>query len=134
MENSKLKCVLLIDDDAPTNFFNKLIIERAHVARNIETAQSVKQALQLLEHPKQEACESPDLILLDINMPGLNGWDFLEAYRDLHKEGPVIIMLTTSVNPDDEVRAKKIDEVSGFRQKPLTMEVLDEIIEQHFIK
>ncbi|TND10557.1 MAG: response regulator with CheY-like receiver, AAA-type ATPase, and DNA-binding domain [Bacteroidetes bacterium] len=135
MRANKLKCVLLVDDDGPTNYLNRFILEQTEITSNIETAQSVNQALDLLDCPLQADCKVPDLIFLDINMPGLTGWDFIEAYREKKarkKNQSVIIMLTTSANPDDEMRAKTTACISGFCQKPLTMEVIDEIMEQHF--
>ena len=77
----------------------------------------------------------PDLIFLDINMPGMNGWEFLEEYNKLDKEiqsRVMVIMLTTSDNPDDSMRAKTWGFVSDYITKPLTKERLKDIIDAHF--
>lgn len=126
----KLRSILLIDDDEPTNFFSSLIIEDADCAENIQVAESGQTALGLLN---DDHIPSPDLIFLDINMPAMDGWEFLERYRQLPK-GPQskIIMLTTSLNPDDREKASKIKEVSGFETKPLTPEIIDRVLLKHF--
>ena len=133
---SKLNCVLLVDDDEPTNFFNKMILEEFNCAENIEVADSGQDALNYLENAVDENdTSSPDLIFLDINMPAMNGWDFLERYSNLdkkHKANVVIVMLTTSLNPDDCAKANSIPDVSGFETKPLTAEKLQAILKKYF--
>lgn len=133
----KLNCVLLIDDDEPTNFLNQLVIEGSGYAEQIKTVQSGEEALDYLSNScrtdKTNPC--PDLIFLDINMPAMNGWEFLEKYRKLDEEqkGKVmIIMLTTSLFPEDKTHAAEIPEISGFENKPLTPEKLDRIIFEFF--
>jgi CheY-like chemotaxis protein len=127
----KLNTIMLIDDDEPTNFLSKMLIEEAHCAEHIQVADSGRMAHELLSNCNT----SPDLIFLDINMPAMNGWEFLEKYRQLDKgkQGKiVIIMLTTSLNPDDKVKAGKIPEISGFENKPLSSELIDRVIKKYF--
>jgi CheY-like chemotaxis protein len=127
----QLNCILLIDDDEPTNFLNKLTLEQAGCTRQIRVAQSGQEALNYL----QEAPIRPDLIFLDINMPAMDGWEFLERYRslpDARKADIVLIMLTTSLNPDDEIRTRAIPEVSGFENKPLSQEQLNNLLKKYF--
>jgi len=128
----KLKSVMLIDDDEPTNFFSSLLIEDANCAENIHIAESGQRALGLL---KDHSIPPPDLIFLDINMPAMDGWEFLERYKQLPKEHQgkiVIIMLTTSLNPDDREKASHIKEISGFETKPLTPELIDQVLMKYF--
>lgn len=132
----KLNCILLVDDDEPTNFLNKMILEDVNCAKTIEVAESGRSALTYLEKASQKGNHSsPDLIFLDINMPAMNGWEFLEQYSSLkqrHKANVVIVMLTTSLNPDDRAKASKIPDVSGFETKPLTPEKLQSILKRYF--
>jgi len=128
----KLNTIMLIDDDEPTNFLSKMLIEEAHCAEHIQVADSGKMALDYLS----KCNNSPDLIFLDINMPAMNGWEFLDKYRELDKvkQGKiVIIMLTTSLNPDDKVKAGQMPEISGFENKPLSPELIDRVLKKYFI-
>jgi CheY-like chemotaxis protein len=133
----KIKTVLLIDDDEPTTFINKKIIQSSGLIDTIHTANSGQEALNFLTHTNNQVNETliPDLILLDINMPAMDGWEFLTEYKRLKntaKKAIVIVMLTTSLNPDDEIKAKDIKEVYGFKNKPLTKQMLEEIVIKYF--
>lgn len=136
----KLNCILFIDDDEPTNFISKMLIEESNCTEHVEIAQSGQAALNYLlnnEHVggnnKNFPC--PDLIFLDINMPAMNGWEFLDKYNELdqqHKGKVITVMLTTSLNPDDRTRANENPAISSFETKPLTQEKLDRILKEYF--
>ena len=134
----KLNCVLVIDDDEPTNFFTRMIIEESGCTNHIKVMQSGQEALDYLVKSKQAGSDagsypSPDLILLDINMPAMDGWEFLDEYKKLNVENRIIVvMLTTSLFPEDKLRAEKIPEISGFENKPLTEEKLTAVLEKYF--
>jgi CheY-like chemotaxis protein len=132
----QLNCILLIDDDEPTNFLNKLTLEQAGCTRQIRVAPGGQAALDYLRGDPAEF-QMPDLIFLDINMPAMDGWEFLEKYRELPQEkkaDTVLIMLTTSLNPDDEKRTLAIPEVSGFEHKPLNQARLERLLNRYFGK
>lgn len=136
----KLSCVLLIDDDEPTNFLNKMILEEAGCAEVVQVVSSGKLALQYLSNSGEfksgrQKFPNPDLIFLDINMPAMDGWEFLEHYKSLpedQKGNIVMVMLTTSLNPEDESKAHIDNGIAGFKSKPLTRKMLDEILEKYF--
>jgi CheY-like chemotaxis protein len=135
----KLDCILLIDDDEPTNFLNKMIIEETGCVKEVKVTQSAREALDYLSGKQQTAVDGkppmPELILLDINMPAMDGWEFLERYDKLspeQKASIIVVMLTTSFNPEDELKASRINYISSFRNKPLTQEIILGILEKHF--
>ena len=135
----KLNCILLIDDDEPTNFLSRLLLEEADCTNHIQVEQDGFSALEYLTRSENGDGDlrypCPDLIFLDINMPAMNGWEFLDEYSRLenhHKGNVVMVMLTTSLNPDDRTKADEIPDVSGFETKPLTQEKLDYILKRYF--
>lgn len=130
---------MLIDDDEPTNFLNKMLIEETGVAHEVRVAQSAREALDYLSGKQPGATgdtpPAPDLIFLDINMPAMDGWEFLEHYDRLspqQKASIIVVMLTTSFNPEDENKAKTISYISSYQNKPLTGEVIHDILKEHF--
>jgi len=135
----KLSCILLIDDDEPTNFLNQMTLEQADCAEYVQVVQSGQDALDFLMHKGKYAnapdYPHPDLIFLDINMPAMDGWEFLDKYRRLpsaQKASIVMIMLTTSLNPDDEEKARAIPEINGFENKPLRTDRLKDVLKTFF--
>jgi CheY-like chemotaxis protein len=131
-----LSSVLLVDDDSTTNFLNKLLLTRMAVAEQVLVAENGEQALRTLVQTctgaEQEAC--PQLILLDMNMPVLNGLAFLEAYVHLplaQQQAIVIVMLTTSLHPVDLARAQELP-IAGFLNKPLTQAKVATLLAEHF--
>ena len=133
--NKKLKSILLIDDNPDDNFFHERVIKKNYPDVNVIAIQTGKEALEYLKLRKDHEDLHPDLIFLDINMPGMNGWEFLEEHKKLAKEfqsKAIIVMLTTSDNPDDKMKAKVMNVASDFKTKPLTKEMLAEIIDKYF--
>lgn len=129
----QLNCVLLIDDNEDDNFYHELVLRETGITKQIHVSETALKALKFLE----TTSTVPELIFLDINMPKLNGWEFLDRYRQLDAERKarvVIIMLTTSTNPADKKRADAIPEVNGFECKPLTHEMVNNIAEKFFFK
>jgi CheY-like chemotaxis protein len=125
---------MLIDDNPHDNFFHERAIRMVDTESTVIVKENGIQALEYLKSSKGTA--PADLIFLDINMPGMNGWEFLQQYVQLDKElqnGIIVIMLTTSDNPDDQEKAHQLDFVSDFITKPLTQEAMQKIIDKHFI-
>ncbi len=124
--------IMLIDDDPADNDYHKIIIEDAKVAESVEVFRDPEEALAKL---KSGQTSVPELILLDINMPGMNGFQFMDEYAklgDQHQGTAIVVMLTVSRNPDDELRGRKSPYLSGFIHKPLTGEVLRDLLKEHF--
>lgn len=123
---------MLVDDDEDDNFFHEMEIKNNHLASAVVVEDSGRKALEYLKSEKEPHC---DLIFLDINMPGMSGWEFLDEYNKLDSElqgRAMIFMLSTSENPADAERAKNWSFVSDYITKPLTREVIEGIIARHF--
>ena len=104
----KVNCILLIDDNEADNVFHKIRITKADVTNHIEVATSGNAALDYIkkagEPGQAETNPKPDIIFLDINMPGMNGFEFLEEYKKLDerlKSKVIIVMLTNSLGSTD---------------------------------
>ncbi|HLN71739.1 MAG TPA: response regulator [Prolixibacteraceae bacterium] len=135
-----INCILLVDDDESDNFFHTLTIQEAEFCNQIKVATDGRYALDyMLKALNAETASEypmPDIIFLDINMPRMDGFDFLDEYLLLDEtktSGIVIIMLTTSLNPYDMERAMNYKVVRDYRNKPLTAEMLQEIIDKYFL-
>lgn len=125
----KLNCILLVDDDEITNFINLNLLEDMQIASKVEITSNGKEAIQFLENNCMES-SCPELILLDINMPMMDGFEFLEHFQKLNLKNKNItkmVALTTSNNPKD---IKKLQEygVASLISKPLTKEKLENLI------
>mgnify|MGYP002781134931 CR=1 FL=1 len=132
---SKLPCILLVDDDPITNFLNRKLLERLAVAEQILVAPNGREALDvLLAQCGQQHAGPPVLVLLDVNMPVMNGFQFLEAYQQLppaQQCALVVVMLTTSVSPRDQQRIHELP-VAAYLSKPLTQQQVEQVVQQHF--
>ena len=125
---------MLVDDNPDDNFFHEREIKQNNPDNIVITQNTAAKALEYLKSTSAEH-PHPDLIFLDINMPRMNGWEFLEEYNRLDEKlrsRALIIMLTTSENPDDLAKAKGWGFVADYRSKPLTEKMMEEIINKYF--
>lgn len=105
------------------------------ITDNIHMCYSGEDALSYLKSELDGNHPQPTLIFLDINMPGMNGWEFIEAYEKLEvaQQGEIILtMLSNSIDERDRMKANGFKTVQGYYSKPLSEEYLTEIIEKHF--
>ena len=117
------KSILLIDDDEATNYLHKFYINEWEITEKIYVAVNGKEAIDFLQTNESFKNEKPSLILLDINMPVMNGFEFMEAYGELEDElkaSTVVVMLTTSLHPKDLERADTFSDLKAYINKPLT--------------
>ncbi|WP_051583796.1 response regulator [Dokdonia sp. PRO95] len=123
--------VLLIDDDKAVNFFNQHVVIKHNSFEHIKTVQSGQEGLAFLSKVKLGEAPKPDLIFLDINMPAMNGWEFLDEYEkmcsDFRKDIKVII-LSSSSNPEHVNKTIQNYKVIDFINKPLSFDILDNVL------
>jgi CheY-like chemotaxis protein len=128
----KLNCIMLIDDNADDNFYHEREIKKSNSKNIVIVNDSGEKALGYLRENKDP---HSDLIFLDINMPGMNGWDFLREYNNLSEElkgQAIVIMLTTSDNEDDRSKAIEFPAVCAYITKPLTRDKINKIRHDFF--
>lgn len=112
--------IVLVDDEHVSIFITKKIVEREELADEIHAFELPEEALRYVQESLPN--HVPDVILLDLNMPGLSGWAFLEALQPYEAQllGQCFVyVLTSSLDPIDTIRASEFPLVSGLIHKPL---------------
>ncbi|MBV9960921.1 MAG: response regulator [Parafilimonas sp.] len=123
--------VLLIDDDTIYQFVSCKTLEATGHANKIKVCSNGEEACRFLEENMYNTNELPDVILLDVNMPVMNGWQFLDAYQSL-KANLVkeiqIFLVTSSMNDQDKEYSKRYNCVQDYIVKPLVREKISDIL------
>ena len=129
--NIKINSALLVDDNKATNYIHSKYIAQSNLIEEAVTFQAGAKAIEYLTN----AAQMPELIFLDINMPTMDAWEFLEELKLLPttKLDSVIILLTTTISPEDEERMKAYPEVKKkIMFKPLNTEVIKKVVAEFF--
>lgn len=122
--------LLIIDDDSISSFINTRVAQTSALFKQITSVHNGKDALEFFEGVRRGETPTPHMILLDLNMPLLNGFDFIEALRNLEfpkKENVGIVILTSSEQADDLEQARKLG-IEHYLVKPLTVNDLQRTI------
>lgn len=130
----QLDTILLIDDDPAINFLHKHVIKKEGVAKEIIAHQSAEEALEYLKENAKNGYHYPELIFLDINMPGMDGWEFIEEYEKLDntlEQSKIVVMLSTSTDPKDQKKAEFKQVINQFLNKPLKAADIQYILEHN---
>ncbi len=127
--NSRYKNIVLIDDDAINNLLNRQFLSFVLPSSTINTFHDARLLMRYLEEGK---IARPDLILLDINMPEMDGWEFLFHLERINCKADVMI-LSSSLHWDDMSKAKEYEQVKCYIEKPLTEDKIEKyLIQQNF--
>ncbi len=123
--------IMLVDDDEINNFITVKLIRKAYPDSVITTYLNGRLAIDKIKNILEYNPENiPDYILLDINMPVMNGWEFLEEYKVLNLDPDkkiTIYILSSSVFSNDVDKAKSYESVANFISKPLNLEAIKEV-------
>ncbi|AOC95723.1 MULTISPECIES: response regulator [Flavobacterium] len=126
-----LEQILCIDDDPITLMLCKKVVSKSSFSHEVVTAQNGEEALHhfnVLKYTNDKARKRPELIFLDLNMPIMGGWEFLDHftspdYREFNMV-PVIV-LSSTIDPEDLAKAKKYPIIVDFLSKPITQPMLE---------
>ena len=119
--------VFIIDDDSIHQRIAQIMIEKHRLFDEYRSYTEAEQALNYLRTNHADSTALPDVILLDLNMPVVDGWDFLEVFETFYKklEKQIrIFIVTSSVDEKDKLRAQEYSTVKGFISKPLSPDII----------
>ncbi len=127
-----LNKIILVDDNAATNFIHKKFLEKAQGSREVVSFQMGQNAIDYLSD-----CDNtiPELLFVDINMPTMDAWEFLEHFKTIErpeKDKAKIILLTTSLSPQDEIKITERTEVENVMTKPLDVASIQGVLKRYF--
>lgn len=127
MNNFKL--LIFVDDDLASNYYHEYILKDSEIVDETKSFISSIDALKYLQNTISDATKKlPDLIFLDLNIPEINGWDFVKEFVKIDlKKHPKIVLLSNSSNPKDKLAAENCNEVLELINKPLTIEYLESL-------
>ena len=131
----KCNCILLVDDDDISNFINQRVVLNCNIADYVHVVKNVLEALAFIRkqcNQSNDTPKCPDVVLLDVKMPIMDGFEFLLEFETTEKhliDIIKIILLTSSNNPSDIERAKEFT-IAGYINKPLTADKLNEVFSQ----
>ncbi|SHJ13873.1 Response regulator receiver domain-containing protein [Hymenobacter daecheongensis DSM 21074] len=138
--SKKLRNVVLVDDNETTSFLNNRLLSRLDVADRVYTFTRAEQAYDFLwgsgDNEGSMALDVPQLVFVDLKMPGMDGFEFLEQYSQLPetvKEKTVLAVLTTSMHSADTARVAKFAGVE-YLAKPLTEEKMQKLLKKRFVE
>ncbi len=128
----KLESILLLDDNPATNYIHRKFIEKVNCAEKVLDFQNGYEALKYIRDNPQYP---PDLIFVDINMPIMDAWEFLEEFEKLdekQRQKSKVFVLTTSLSPRDVEKAGEIEFIEDVMIKPLSTDDIERLMAEFF--
>lgn len=129
--NRRIEIIYVVDDDDIYQFAVKRKILKRKLSAEVNTFKNGKDAILFLDRVIKAGEPLPDMILLDLNMPIMDGWDFLEKYAQIPprlKKKILLYVISSSIQESDIERAKSISEVTDYIIKPIDDKQLDDIL------
>lgn len=131
----RIDSVLLVEDDRITNFLNERLLKKLNISEGIKIAYNGEEALKYIAALQNDGKDLPDIIFLDINMPVMDGFQFLQKYNEIapiQGKNSIVVMLSTSTN------SKDMDKIlytgnADFLSKPLTEDKIMSILNKYFM-
>jgi len=112
--------VLIVDDNEGVLFLHELMVEESGLSDNIMTFSSAEAAISYLN---RSTIQEPVFVFLDINMPGMSGWDFMnQISNDDYFKSLKVAIVTSSINKSDKTKSKNYSQIINFFEKPLSLE------------
>jgi CheY-like chemotaxis protein len=130
------KSLILVDDDPIQHKITELIIKRLNLVIKYTSYTKAQDVLSFLIKHHKNISALPDLILLDLDMPEISGWDFLdifEIFKQYFAKKISIVILTSSVDYRDKERIAMYESVKGFYSKPFTQEAMQDMLDSSYI-
>ena len=124
---NRLNLIFIVDDDPIHQQIAQIMIDRQGISNAMRTFSDAQEVLEYLQANRQDSSLLPDVILLDLNMPVMDGWDFLEAYAGFYNTLPRsinIYVLTSSIDENDRERVNAYSFVKGYLTKPLSRDII----------
>jgi len=135
----KFSTVILVDDDKIINYINEKTIKLTGFAENIIAFDNATETISFMQENCHKLCSTPTpvVVFLDLNMPVIDGWEFLESVKKFPNYSTTackIYILSSSIDPMDFEKAKEYEIVQDFISKPLTKEYLQELLQKSFVE
>lgn len=127
----KIKNTLIVDDDQVLITLMRLLVKKNEHFENCKDFPNGKKALDFILEAMNQNNDLPDLILLDINMPIMDGWEFLDELKTINYPNTVpVYIVTSSIDPNDQEKAESYEMIKGYIMKPITKNKLDIIFNE----
>lgn len=129
MQDIKIRLAYVVDDDDVIKYLTEQMFKKLDFCEQTVFFSDPQAAFDALKQAVETGKELPDMILLDLKMPSMDGWGFLNAMQDLEKRVPVFVF-SSSINEDDILRSRQYINVKDYITKPLTVHKVNKMLRQ----